>query len=89
MRTLLDKFFEMLTRLGIDKYQHFTFGAIVACIAALATCWLPMWATVITSILATSVVAIGKELFDDTADWWDFGAAMFGGLVVWVGLIIS
>ena len=81
MKSLINKFLVMLCEIGMDKYQHFTFGSLVACLAALASCWLPLWATVITSILATSVVAIGKELFDDTADWWDFGAAMFGGLV--------
>jgi hypothetical protein len=88
MRTLINKFFTWLGSIGLDKYQHFTFGVLVACISALTVCWLPLWAIVIISMLCTALVALGKEWYDDIVDWWDFGFTMFGGLTVWIALVL-
>ena len=88
MKSLINKFFAMLCEIGMDKYQHFTFGSLVACLSALASCWLPLWAIVIISVLAVVAVALGKELYDDTSDWWDFGVTIAGGSMVWIALLI-
>lgn len=88
MRSLVNKVFVALTTFGMGKYQHIAFGALIACIAALAACWLPQWATVTISVLFTVSCSIGKEVYDECIDWRDLLATMLGGATVWIALLI-
>ena len=85
MRRIFDKIFAALGKIGKDKYQHFSLGAIIAAVVLCLSAGLPFPAANFVSI----VVVLGVELFkefvlDGRADWRDIVATLLGGLCVWV-----
>lgn len=89
LRQFINKIFALLCSIGMDRYQHFSFGAIMGCTSAMAFCWLPLWAILIVSVLSVFTIAIGKEIYDDYIDWWDFVVTMCGGALIWITLLLS
>jgi hypothetical protein len=82
---MFDKIFAALGKIGKDKYQHFSLGAIIAVVALCLSAGLPFPAANFLSILAVLSVELFKEfVLDSRADWKDIVATLLGGLCVWV-----
>lgn len=85
MRKILNWIFAQLGKIGKDKYQHFTLGAIIAMAVLCISAGLPFAAANFISVLATLVIALTKEfVIDSEASAWDITATMAGGLMVWI-----
>lgn len=87
MKKIITKLFNVLNKIGKDKYQHFTIGAIIACVVTCVTSILPFPAANFISIFAVMAIALIKEFVIDgftKADIKDFIATMLGGLVIWL-----
>ena len=77
--------FAQLGKVGKDKYQHFTLGAVIAAMALCLSAGLPFPAANFVSIVAVLGVELFKEfVLDSRADWKDVVATILGGLCVWV-----
>ena len=89
MRQIFDKIFAQLGKVGKDKYQHFSLGAIIAVVALCLSAGLPFPAANFVSIVAVLGVELFKEfVLDAKADWKDIVATLLGGLCVWVGACV-
>ena len=85
MRKIFDKIFAALGKIGKDKYQHFSLGAVIAVVALCLSAGLPFPAANFVSIVAVLGVELFKEFaLDSRADWKDIVATLLGGLCVWV-----
>lgn len=85
MRRIFDKLFAVLGKIGKDKYQHFSLGAIIAAVVLCLSAGLPFPAANFVSIVAVLAVELFKEfVLDGRADWRDVVATLLGGLCVWV-----
>lgn len=81
-----------LSKIPLDKWQHFAIGASIATIVFI---WTSLW----LSILVVSLVAVAKKgldyLFDvkmgkqpDKVEMaWDVAATVLGGAVVWAAIL--
>lgn len=89
MRKIFDKLFAALGKIGKDKYQHFSLGAVIAVVALCLSAGLPFPAANFISIVAVLGVELFKEfVLDAKADWKDIVATLLGGLCVWVGACV-
>ena len=89
MRKIFDKLFAALGKIGKDKYQHFSLGAIIAVVALCLSAGLPFPVANFVSIVAVLGVELFKEfVLDAKADWKDIVATLLGGLCVWVGACV-
>lgn len=89
MRKIFDKIFAALGKIGKDKYQHFSLGAVIAAMALCLSAGLPFPAANFVSIVAVLGVELFKEFaLDSRADWKDIVATILGGLCVWVGACV-
>jgi short subunit fatty acids transporter len=89
MRKIFDKIFAALGKIGKDKYQHFSLGAIIAVVALCLSAGLPFPAANFVSIVAVLGLELFKEfVLDAKADWRDVVATLLGGLCVWVGACV-
>lgn len=85
MRKIFDRLFAALGKIGKDKYQHFSLGAVIAVVALCLSAGLPFPAANFISIVAVLGVELFKEfVLDAKADWRDIVATILGGLCVWV-----
>lgn len=85
MRKIFDKLFAALGKIGKDKYQHFSLGAVIAVVALCLSAGLSFPAANFVSIVAVLGVELFKEfVLDAKADWRDIVATLLGGLCVWV-----
>ena len=88
----MKRIFEWLGRIGKDKYQHFSLGALIAAVVFCVCVWCGLQFSVATfvSIAGVWVLEIGKEfIFNDRADWRDVEATMLGGVVVWIPICVT
>lgn len=89
MRKIFDKLFAALGKIGKDKYQHFSLGAIIAVVALCLSAGLPFPAANFISIVAVLGAELFKEfVLDAKADWKDIVATLLGGLCVWVSACV-
>lgn len=85
MKRIFDRIFAALGKIGKDKYQHFSLGAVIAVVALCLSAELPFPAANFASIVAVLGVELFKEfVLDGRADWRDLVATLLGGLCVWV-----
>lgn len=85
MRKIFDRLFAALGKIGKDKYQHFSLGAVIAVVALCLSAGLPFPAANFVSIVAVLGVELFKEfVLDSRADWRDIVATLLGGLCVGV-----
>lgn len=88
MKNLINKLLARLNRIGKDKYQHFTLGAVIALAAMLVALPLRAWwggFPPLVSMLAVVVAAVLKERrIDAKADLNDIIWTLAGGAAVWV-----
>ena len=86
---IFDKIFAALGKIGKDKYQHFSLGAVIAVVALCLSAGLPFPAANFVSIVAVLGVELFKEFaLDSRADWKDIVATLLGGLCVWVSACV-
>lgn len=91
MKNLINKLLNRLNRIGKDKHQHFTLGALIALAAMLVA--LPMRAwwggfPPLVSMLGVVVAALLKERkIDAKADFMDILWTLAGGGVVWATML--
>lgn len=92
MKNLINKLLARLNRIGKDKYQHFTLGAVIALAAMLVALPLRAWwggFPPLVSMLAVVVAAVLKERrIDAKADLNDIIWTLAGGAVVWAVLFM-
>lgn len=92
MKNLIHKLLNLLNRIGKDKYQHFTFGALIALAAMLVALPLNAWwggFPPLVSMLAVVIAALIKERkIDARADLRDILWTLAGGGVVWAVLFM-
>lgn len=87
MRQIFDKIFAALGKIGKDKYQHFSLGAVIAVVALCLSAGLPFPAANFVSIVAVLGVELFKEfVLDSRADWRDIVATMLGWACVGIPL---
>lgn len=92
MKKVIEKFIEWLNVVPKDKYQHFTFGAIIASVALiiaapLIDCW--RWLPLVISVVALVSLAMVKEYaVDSKVDVNDILWTIGGGYTVWVIFIV-
>ena len=85
MKRVFGWIFAQLDKVGKDKYQHFTLGAIIAAVVLCLSAGLPFPAANFISIVAVLGIELFKEfVLDAKADWRDIVATILGGLCVWV-----
>lgn len=85
---LLNKIFAWFYSIGKDRYMHFAFGAVIATVAVIATCWLPSWLSLTLSAVTVIGASIVKEVtIDDMADYVDAICTIAGGAAVWLPII--
>lgn len=90
MKTMIEKLCRYLLWFGADKYAHAVVASIIAAAAIVAMCWLPWWACMMVSVLATSVLICVKEwLVDDNVDAADIVFGLAGAGVVWAVFLVS
>lgn len=90
MRVFLDNVCRYLLRYGADKYVHAVVASIIAAAVIVAVCWLPWWACMMVSVLATSALICVKEwLVDDDVDVVDIVFGYVGALIVWLVFVTS
>ena len=89
MHRLFKLLFKKLDKIGKDKYQHFTLGAIIASLVMGVTLWLPLSTSIIISIISVVIAELFKEfVLDGKADYKDIIATILGGSCVWLPIII-
>lgn len=89
MKNTFSKLFRYLDKIGKDKYQHFTLGAIIASLVMCVTLWLPLSTSIIISIISVVIAELFKEfVLDGKADYKDIIATILGGSCVWLPMII-
>ena len=85
MKRVFDWIFAQLGKIGKDKYQHFSIGAIIAAMALCLSAGLPFPAANFISIASVVVMEVFKEfVLDAKADWKDLVATILGGACVWL-----
>lgn len=90
MKKIFSKLFRYLDKIGKDKYQHFTLGAIIASLVICVTLWLPLSTSIIISIISVVISELFKEfVLDSEADYKDIIATILGGSCVWLPIIIG
>lgn len=86
----LNKIFAAFGKVSKERYMHFAFGAAIAAVAVIATCWLPAWLSLTISAVAVIGASIVKEVtIDDMADYIDAICTICGGLAVWLPIILT
>jgi len=89
MNRLFKLLFKTLDKIGKDKYEHFTLGAIIASIILCITLWLPLSTSIIISIISVVIAELFKEfVLDSEAAYKDIIATIIGGSCVWLPMII-
>lgn len=86
------KILEILGKIGKDKWQHFSLGALIAAVILCVCVWCGLQFPVATflSIAGVWLVELGKEfIIDKRADWKDIVATMVGGIVVWLPICVT
>lgn len=92
MKKILNWIFALLDKVGKDKYQHFTLGAIIASIVYMlcVIVGIRFDMSFITSILVTFILEWTKEfVIDDTGDPKDFAVTMLGGATIGVPILLT
>lgn len=85
----LSKIFAVFGKIGKDRYMHFTFGAIIASIAMVATCWLPAWVMIVAAVISVLTAGLIKDLvIDEEPDSIDILCTIGGGIAVWLPVIL-
>lgn len=85
----MNRIFAAFGKIGKDRYMHFAFGAAIAAVAILATCWLPSWLSLTISAVAVIGASVVKEVtIDDMADYIDAICTIGGGAAVWLPIIL-
>ena len=83
IRKIWDAIVSLINKVPKDKLLHFIAGVLIAAFFAII---LPTWAE--WCIVPVIFLAFIKEFFDlwttNKWEWWDFGATVIGGLVIFI-----
>lgn len=82
------KITNILSKIGIDKYEHYMLASLFACVLKLLlNLFIPiLWASIISFTISLAFIA-GKELYYDkkmgkgTPEWNDFWIGLVGILI--------
>lgn len=80
----MNKIYKWLLSWGVDRWAHCAIAGMIACVMLLAMCWLPAWATLLSSVMVTLGYIMGKEMADEPGDIVDALFGIVGALPVWV-----